>query len=134
MIGRADIAVIAVLAGAAPAMALPPLQEDRTVLAGFYAIGLADEVRRNCPDIAPRLVRAVTYLKSLEGYARRAGYSSDDIKALQDDKAAKERLRARIRADLAQRGALPGATAAYCAVGREEIARVTAAGRLLKEQ
>ena len=42
------------------------LETDPTVVQGFYAIGLADEVRRNCPTISPRLVRAYTFLKSLE--------------------------------------------------------------------
>ncbi len=119
---------------AGPAAALPPLHEDRTVLTGFYAIGLADEVRRNCPDISPRLIRAIGYLQSLKSYAMEAGYTEGDIDMLQDNKAAKERLRARIRADLAARGAVPGRAEGYCAVGREEIARNSAAGRLLRRR
>ncbi len=108
------------------------LAEDPTVRQGFYAIGLADEVRRNCPQITPRLVRAYSFLKSLERYALDAGYSRADIDALQDDKEAKEALRDEIRADMAARGASPGNTAGYCKVGREEIARGTQAGQLLK--
>lgn len=117
---------------AGPAAALPPLHEDPTVLNGFYAIGLADEVRKNCPSIEPRLMRAIGYLENLKKYARDKGYTNADIKALQDNKAAKDDLKAQILADLAARGATPGNASGHCAVGQEEIARDSAAGRLLK--
>lgn len=119
--------------GVTPARALPPLHMNDTVIAGFYAIGLADEVRKNCPSISPRLIRAYTYLKSIEKYARDAGYSDAQIEALTKNRAEKEKLRAQIRADLAARGAVPGSPEGFCAVGREEIARNTASGRLLQE-
>ena len=120
------------LAIAAPAAALPPLDQNRTVVDGFYAIGLADEVRKNCDDIAPRMFRAFGYLRQLHAYAKDAGYSDDQIDALTKDKAAKAQLKARIRSDLAARGASADRPQGYCAVGREEIAADSAAGRLLK--
>ena len=120
------------LSAAVPAYALPPLHEDPVVLNGFYAIGLADEVRKNCPTIDPRIFRALSYVQSLENYARDQGYSKDEIKALQDNKAAKDALERQVRADLAARGAVPGNPDGYCAVGEEEIARDSAAGRLLR--
>lgn len=124
--------VIAALLAASPALALQPLHQDQRVLSGFYAIGLADEVRKNCDSIDPKLITAWSYLKSLERYARDAGYSDADIKELQDNKAEKKKLRARIRADLAARGATPQNPEGYCTVGREEIAKGSAAGRLLR--
>ena len=41
------LALIAVLTAAiaSPAVALEPIQKNPTVIRGFYAIGLADEVR-----------------------------------------------------------------------------------------
>ena len=95
-------------------------------------IGLADEVRKRCDTIEPRLIRAYNYLRSLERYARNAGYTSEQIEELTDNKAEKEKLRARIRADLAKRGATPETPEGYCTVGREEIAKGSAAGRLLR--
>lgn len=115
-----------------PAAALPPLEEDTTVLGGFYVLGLADEIRKRCPTIEPRLIAAWSYLESLKKYARKQGYSNADIKALQNNKTAKEALKARILADLAARGASNGNADGYCAVGEEEIAKDSAAGRLLK--
>lgn len=129
---RAVSAMAFVLAAtAAPAQAQPPLHQERTVVAMFYTIGLADEIRKNCPDIGPRMIRAYGYLKSIESYARDAGYSDDEIRALADNRAEKEKLRQRVRADLAARGATPGNPEGYCAVGRAEIAANSAAGRLL---
>ncbi|SER54771.1 hypothetical protein SAMN04490244_101446 [Tranquillimonas rosea] len=127
----AALALVVGLSNPAIAQALPPLEEDPTVVSGFYAIGLADEVRKNCDDISPRWIRAVTFLNSLKNYAERKGYSSADIKALRNNDAAEDALRYRIRADLAARGATPDNPEGYCAVGRAEIAAETQAGRLL---
>lgn len=113
-------------------MALPPLHENPTVVNGFYAIGLADEVRKNCNRIAPRWLTAYNYLMSLESYAKRVGYSDAQIEELTDNKAEKEKLRAKIRADLAQRGASPQNPEGYCTVGLEEIAKGSDAGKLLR--
>ena len=77
-------------------------------------------------------MRAYTFLKSLERYARAKGYSDAEIEELLDNKAEKEKLRERIIADLAERGATPETPQGYCAVGLEEIAKESQAGRLLR--
>jgi hypothetical protein len=116
----------------APALALQPIHENRTVIGGFYTIGMADELRRKCDSIDPRMFRAYRYLKSLEKYARQSGYTEAQIEELADNRAEKEKLRTRIRTDLAKRGASPENPEGYCTVGREEIAKGSAAGRLLR--
>lgn len=128
------IATVALIAGlnATSASALQPLHENPTVINGFYAIGLADEVRKNCSSISPRLLRAYNYLMALQKYAKDAGYSDEQIDELVDNKSEKEALRAKIRADLAERGASPENPEGYCTVGLDEIAKDTAAGRLLR--
>ena len=73
--------------------ALTPLHENPVVVKGLYALGLADEVRKNCDSISPRFLRAYNYLKSLERYARDLGYSEDQIDELVDNKVEKEKLR-----------------------------------------
>ena len=128
------LACIAVLTAAiaSPAVALEPIQKNPTVISGFYAIGLADEVRKNCDSIDARMFRAYNYLRSLARFAQKAGYSDAQIEELTENKAEKERLRTIIRADLAKRGASPKTPEGYCTVGREEIAKNSAAGRLLR--
>ncbi|RVV97252.1 hypothetical protein EKE94_14650 [Mesobaculum littorinae] len=125
-------AALCAIAFSGQAQALPPLHENDRVVGGFYAIGLADEVRKNCDDISPRIFAAIGYLRSLENYALSQGYSRDDLKALKDNKAEKEALKTRIRSELESRGATPAQPGGYCDVGREEIARGSAAGKLLK--
>lgn len=125
-------AAIAIATTAQAAAALPPLHQNQTVIDGFYAIGLADEVRKNCNSIQPRWLTAWNFLKSLESYALNAGYTEAQIKQLTRDKAKKELLRSKIRSDLAARGATPANPEGYCNVGREEIAKGSQAGKLLR--
>ena len=117
---------------ATTAAALQPLHENPRVINSFYALGMADIIRRGCDEIEPRWFRAYNYLRSLEKYARKAGYTQAQIDELTDNDAAKDRLEARIRADLAKRGASSKTPEGYCTVGREEIAKGSAAGRLLR--
>lgn len=126
------IPAAAVLLLGAPALALQPIHENRTVISAFYSIGLADELRKRCDGVDARMFRAYRYLKSLERYARDVGYSEAQIEDLTENKTEKEKLRTRIRADLAERGASPENPEGYCTVGREEIAKGSAAGRLLR--
>lgn len=126
------VLAVTFICAAAPVAALVPLHQNPTVVAGFYNVGLADEVRKNCDEIDARLFRAFSYIKSIERFARNEGYSNDQIDQFVDNKAEKEKLRTRIRADLAKRGASPKTPEGYCTVGREEIAKGSAAGRLLR--
>lgn len=129
---RKTLSILAFVVFATPVAALQPLHEDARVVNGFYVIGFADEIRKRCESIEPRIFRAYSYLRALERYARDAGYTSEDIDNLRDNKTEKEKLKARINADLAKRGATPDTPEGYCTVGREEIAKGSAAGRLLK--
>ena len=123
---------LGLLMAATPLAAKEPLHKNATVISGFYAIGLADEVRKNCDEISPRMIRAYNYLRALQKWAKDNGYTDAEIDELVDNRAEKEALRTRIRADLKDRGASPQTPEGYCTVGREEIAKNSAAGRLLR--
>jgi Family of unknown function (DUF5333) len=130
---RTSVLIAAIIGCVATsAAALQPLHQNPTVINGFYAIGLADVVRKNCDSISPRWVTAYNYLRSLESYARKAGYTDAQIEELADNKAEKKKLQERILADLAERGATPQTPEGYCTVGLEEIAKGSAAGKLLR--
>lgn len=120
--------------GAATAQSLPPLHEDRTVRFSFYSAGLADIVRNECPSLEGRMIRGLRYALALRSYALNAGYTMDDVDTLLKNKVEEERLRQEIVADLAARGATPGNAEAYCRIGREEIAKDSLAGRLLRDR
>lgn len=123
-----------VFSTAALAQTLPPLHENRNVRFSFYSAGLADIVRNNCPELDGRMMRGLRYALALRSYALDQGYTMEDVDALLANKKEEERLRQEIVADLAARGATPGNTEAYCRVGREEIAKNSLAGRLLRDR
>lgn len=120
-------------AGAVVAQSLPPLHENRNVRWSFYSAGMADIIRNNCQEISGRDMRGLRYLLALRQYAFKEGYTQEDIDALLKNKVEEEKLRAEVVRDLARRGATPGNEEAYCRVGREEIAKDSLAGRLLRD-
>lgn len=117
---------------AAPATALQPLHENQRVYSSFYVLGVADTIRKQCDQISPRLIRAMNYIRNLEAYARGLGYDDEQIDALLDNDAEKAKLKTRIDRDLAKRGASPQTPEGYCTVGREEIAKGSQVGQLLR--
>ncbi|SEO26434.1 hypothetical protein SAMN04490248_10376 [Salinihabitans flavidus] len=99
---------------------------------GLIAVGVADEIRKNCPTISARLFRALRYLHGLENHAKKLGYSQDEIDAYVDDKAEEKRLRA-IGADyMRARGVVEDDAKSYCALGRAEIEKSSQIGALLR--
>ena len=66
---------------ASAASAKPPLREVPEIDGTILAVGIADEIRKNCPDISARLIRAVGVVNGLKGTARSLGYSDEEIDA-----------------------------------------------------
>ncbi len=121
-----------ILGLAQPVAAKPALRDVPSVDDGLFAVGVADIIRKGCPDISARLFRAVQYLRSLEAQARSLGYTNDEIDAHLDSDEEKERLRARSRVYFEQHGVNAGDTASLCTLGRKEIAAGSAIGKLLR--
>ncbi|WP_415920884.1 DUF5333 domain-containing protein [Tateyamaria sp. SN6-1] len=118
--------------GASTASAKPPLRDvpeiDRTIL----AVGIADEIRKNCPDISARLIRALSVVNGLKGTARDLGYTDDEIDAYRKSDVEKARLKAERDRYLAAAGVRTGAPDTYCALGRVEIEKGGQIGALLR--
>ncbi|MFN6925564.1 MULTISPECIES: DUF5333 domain-containing protein [Tabrizicola] len=117
---------------ATPALALVPINEEpyinETLLQGFIGDAIAD----NCPTIEPRKLRALNELAKLRDYALKKGYSAKEIRAFVTSKEEKARGKALAAAILKERGAEPGKTDVYCAIGEEEIAKGSLVGQLLR--
>lgn len=128
-----SLSLIAALMLAAPAAALEPINQEphinHTLLQGFIGDAIAD----NCPALQPRKLRALGELNRLRAYAQEKGYSISEIRAFVTDKQEKARGKAEAAAWLAERGAEPGKAEAYCRIGREEIAKDSLIGSLLKD-
>lgn len=120
------------LSAVTSALALPPLSEVKHITQGLRDVAIADEIRKKCDSISPRMFRALSFIKSLEKHAVKLGYSDAQIEAYVDDKAEKKRLIAQARKYMAQQGVRTGESATYCALGRAEIARNSQVGYLLK--
>ncbi|MEM1353180.1 MAG: DUF5333 domain-containing protein [Pseudomonadota bacterium] len=123
--------VVAALIGQS-AVALPPLRDVKEIDDGLFTVGLANEIRRNCPTIKARVIYAYGVLRNLKREARSLGYTNAQIDAHVNSDAEKDRLRARGEAYMEERG-FAQTEAGFCALGRAEIAAGSEVGALLRE-
>lgn len=114
------------------ALAKAPLSQVREVNDGLIAVGIALEISEECDTLSARQLRGLLYLNGLRSTARKMGYTSAEIENYVDDKAQKNRLIAKARKIMAQKGVVKGKPSTYCALGRAEIAKGSAIGRLLR--
>lgn len=117
---------------AAVAVAKPHLSTVKVINDGLLAVGIADKIRKKCPNISARMMRALGVMNSLENKAEAMGYSSSEIKAYVKDKNEKAKMRARGEAYLAEHGVVKSDPQSYCTAGRAEIANKSAIGALLR--
>ena len=125
---------LATLMIAAPALAadLPINKEphiNHILLQGFIGDAIAD----NCPALEPRKLRALGELNKLRAYAQEKGYSVAEIRAFVTSDTEKARGKAEAAEWLRAKGAEPGKEAEYCRIGREEIAKESLIGYLLRD-
>ncbi|WP_299670904.1 DUF5333 domain-containing protein [uncultured Roseobacter sp.] len=121
------------LAAPVSALAKPPLRDVKPIDDGLFAIGLADQIRKNCPQISARILPALSALQNLNQTAKDMGYTQAEIDAHVDSDAEKDRLRARAAQYMASKD-LKTDQAGYCALGKEEIARNSTVGVLLRAE
>ena len=118
---------------AAPAFALEPINKEAHInhilLQGFIGDAIAD----NCPALEPRKLRALGELNKLRVYAQGKGYSVAEIRAFVTSDTEKARGKAEAADWLKAKGAEPGKADAYCRIGREEIAKESLIGYLLRD-
>lgn len=118
---------------ASTAMANPPLREVKQINDGLLYVGLADEIRKTCDGISGRIFKGIGRLRSIHRLALDMGYSKDEIESFVDDRAEKNRLKARGRTYLKANGASQSDPQSMCALGRKEIAKQSEIGTLLYE-
>lgn len=109
----------------------PPLRDVKELDDGVYIVGLANEIRKACPDISGRLWKGVAELRRLYDRAQELGYTRPEIEAHVESDVEKDRLRARAESEMKARGFVQN-EAGYCALGRAEIAARTDVGALLR--
>jgi hypothetical protein len=125
-------ALIAALAWGTTATAKPPLREVSEIDDALFDLGIADMIRKECPDISARMFRAIAYVSDLQSRARDLGYSDEEIEAYTDSDAEKDRMRAKAAAFFAERGVDTSDPQSYCALGLDEIQKSSRIGSLLR--
>ncbi|MEL6465339.1 MAG: DUF5333 domain-containing protein [Pseudomonadota bacterium] len=122
--------ILSLTAGALSAK--PHLRDVPEIDGTLLAVGIADEIRKNCPDISARMFRALTLVNSLKAKARNMGYSEEEIDAYRKSDVEKARLKTARAAYLEKAGVTAGQPASYCALGQVEIERGGQIGALLR--
>lgn len=128
----APLALIALAALAVPALAKVPLNQNQHITDSLVAGRVADVIRSTCPSISARMFTALSGLEDLKQYAIDQGYTETEVKAFLKDKTEKARIKGLATDYLAKAGAVEGDVESYCVVGRDEIARKTLTGSLLR--
>ncbi|MBI1172070.1 hypothetical protein GC209_11775 [bacterium] len=109
-----------------------PLPQEPHINDELRAAAAGDILRHTCPTISARLFVFLGRVQDLKSYAISKGYTPPEVKAFLDDDAQKARIKAEAEAYLAAAGAKPGDVESYCKVGRDEIARKTPMGQMLR--
>lgn len=126
------ILTLTAMLAATPALALEPLKTEKHINDSLVAGRVGDVIRSTCPSISAKMFVVLQKLNELESYARDKGYKEADVKAFLKDKSEKARIRGLAAAYLKAAGAVEGDPESYCKVGRDEIAKGTLAGTLLR--
>lgn len=115
-----------------PALALVPINENEVIVETLLQGFIGDAIDDNCPTLEARNLRALNELTKLRDYALKQGYSASEVRAFVTSKAEKAKGKAIAAERLKERGAEPGMTEVYCAIGEEEIAKDSLIGQLLR--
>jgi hypothetical protein len=124
----------AVLLAVGPALAegKVPLPEEAHINEQLIAAQAGDMLRKTCPTLKARTFYVLEKLAELKSYAAAQGYTEPEVSAFLKDKTEKARIRATARDYLAKAGVITDDVASYCQVGRNEIAKGTLVGSLLR--
>ncbi len=126
------IVIVTLTAGSLAAK--QPIRNVAAIDNAVFDVAVADRIRKKCPDIAPRIVKALSLYRATRAKAKAMGYTDEEIKAYGDSDAEKSRMRAKGEAYLKAQGVVDGDPQSYCAVGRKEIQKASRIGSLLREK
>ena len=116
----------------APVVAAKGLAQEEALNEGLIAISMANVIRKTCPSISARMLKAWFYITTLETEAQSLGYSAQEVTAFVKDPMEKKRVLSIAQERLVDHGVIPEKPATYCKLGLAEIEAGTAIGKLLK--
>ncbi|MFY0597334.1 MAG: DUF5333 domain-containing protein [Cognatishimia sp.] len=132
MIMIAGLVATTLMSSTGVAQAKRPLEEVASITDGLLWIGIADEIRKTCPSISARMLRAYNRISGIQSEAKSLGYSKAEIDTFRKSDTNKAELRRRGEIYLQANGVTLGDTETYCTLGRAEIAKSSQIGTLLR--
>lgn len=128
------LALVTSLSASGLAQAQVALAKEQHINDSLRAGRIGDVIRKTCPTIDARMFVVWSKIEDLKKYALAKGYSRSEIEAFLKDKKEKARLKAEADSYLKKAGAKLGDVESYCRVGREEIAKKSLIGSLLRSR
>lgn len=125
-------ALVATLTLSSPAAAKVGLPNEADINNDLFVFALANEIRKKCDSISPRMFRALSFRNDLYSKAKARGYSTAEIDGYIDNKAEQNKMKARGNEYLKQYGASLNDPASLCRAGRAEIKKRSQIGALLR--
>lgn len=116
----------------APAAQAGSLAQEADINQRLMEMSVADEIRKRCDTISARLFKGLSLMRELKAEAMARGYSVAEIEAYVTDKEEKRKMRGRADAYIRERGAAPNDGPSLCVLGRDEIAKQSRIGQLLR--
>ena len=116
----------------ASAEARTPLPQEYHINYSLMSAKVADRIRKTCPSISARMFVALGKANALKAYALKKGYSEPEVKAFLKNPKEKARVKAMAADYLKEHGAVEGDVESYCKVGRDEIAKKSLIGQMLR--
>jgi len=125
------------LSGAALPLAVlaePQIKDDAEIFYRLKTTAIANEIQQNCDTIAARKIAATFFVLGILYYAKRQGFTSDQIDAYKQNPVEQERLRSATYNYLDTHAVNRTERATYCVLGRAEISNQSQIGKLLKSR
>jgi len=126
------ISLIAMSTGVAAAQ--QNLRDVKSIDNAVFDVAVADKIRKECPEISARVVKALMLYRQVRAEARSLGFSDAQIEQYADSDTEKARMRAKGEAYLRANGVVASDPQSYCALGRKEIQKSSRIGSLLREK
>ncbi|MFY9211680.1 MAG: DUF5333 domain-containing protein [Aestuariivita sp.] len=114
------------------AAAKPSLRDVPAINDGLFHVAVANVIRKGCSSIDARFFKAISTLREIKSQAIALGYTQQEIDAFVESDVEKDRMRARGAKLFQARGVDPNNPDDLCRMGREEIAKNSPVGVLLK--
>jgi len=102
---------------------------NRSLLSAAISVGIA----RACPTMEVRQIYGLFKALELRNYARRLGYSDEEIEAFVESSEQQDRMKDWAIRYMTQQGVELDNNDTYCALGKYEIERKSLTGRLLRD-